>query len=148
MFSLLLTLWIGSHLTEASKLLGSLLCAPLLQSDWGAPGRSWGGPRRIRCVSTWPQPSQPVVTVVTGERFQQGTGREKEGRQGVKRQDRLGPPIIAVAIDSQEEKRKWAGVIIREASSNQREGCFEKQDTYTISITSSILPDLEYKSER
>ena len=87
--------------------------------------------------------------MVTGERFQQGTGREKEGRQGVKSQGRLGPPIIAVAIDSQEEKRKWAGVIIREASSNQREeDCFEKQDTYTISITSSILPDLEYKSER
>ena len=31
-----LTLWIGSHLTEASKLLGSLLAAPLLQSDWAA----------------------------------------------------------------------------------------------------------------
>ena len=134
---------------NGSKLLGSLLAAPLLQSDWAAGtwqklGRA--APHPVCVNLAWP--SQPVVTVVTGERFQQGTGREKEGRQGVKRQGRLGPPIIAVAIDSQEEKRKWAGVIIREASSNQREGCFEKQDIYTISITSSILPDLEYKSER
>ena len=77
--------------------------------------------------------------MVTGARFQQGTGREKEGRQGVKPRQ----AGIAVAIDSQEEKRKWAGVIIREKPAQIKERAVLKNriDTYTISITSRRYPE-------
>ena len=115
----------------------------------GAPGQ--GGPRRIRCVSTWPWPpdsggpSQPVVTVVTGERFQQGDRKRKGGEAGGEHSGpATPPPIIAVAIDSQEEKRKWAGVIIREASSNQREGCLKTG--YIIQHQPAALHHLFYKN--
>ena len=83
--------------------------------------------------------------MVTGERFQQGDRKRKGGEAGGEHSGPgTPPPIIAVAIDSQEEKRKWAGVIIREASSNQREGCLKTG--YIIQHQPAALHHLFYKN--
>ena len=125
---------------------GLRLSSNLTGCTWARPGRAVSGvcqPGPGHQIAGGP--SQPVVT---GERFQQGDRKRKGGEAGGEHSGPgTPPPIIAVAIDSQEEKRKWAGVIIREASSNQREGCFENRIHHTTSVSSirsSIVQEVEH----
>ena len=121
------------------------LSSNLTGCTWARAGRAVSGVCQPGPGHQIAGTSQPVVTVVTGERFQQGDRKRKGGEAGGEHSGPgTPPPIIAVAIDSQEEKRKWAGVIIREASSNQREGCLKTG--YIIQHQPAALHHLFYKN--